>query len=183
MSTSYSLLNHTQIKASIGKDVPATNGTVEGRTFLLRPNTRYPSPRAMALLHTPTTTDVDSPSFETNSEVRDLASGIGSLYMTPNTPAVLSSPPTLHEIGAEHEHEHSDHEGYSSESSFAIIDKDGEAQDGSIVQKKRRRSSPPFSYFGSASVCPCPGLHTDTAAVGFVSVTFPSSSASSSPAV
>ena len=92
----------------------------------------------MALLHTPTTTNVDSPSFETDSEVRDLASGIGSLYMTPNTPAVLSShssQPTPHEIGADHEHEHSDHEGYSSESSFAIIDKDGEAQEGSMVQK------------------------------------------------
>jgi hypothetical protein len=89
----------------------------------------------MALLHTPTTTDVDSPSFETDSEVGDLASSIGSLHMAPNAPAVLSSPPTLHEIEAEAEHELSDHDGYSSESSFAIIDKDGEAQDDSVVQK------------------------------------------------
>jgi len=137
VSTSRSLPNHTQMKASTGKDVPATNGAIERHTFLLRPNTRYPDPRAIALLHTPTTTDVDSPSFETDSEVGDLASSIGSFHMAPNASAVLSGPPTLQEIGAEagHEHELSDHEGYSSESSFAIIDKDGEAQEESVAQK------------------------------------------------
>jgi len=114
---------------------------MERHTFLLRPNTRYPDPRALALLHTPTTTDVDSPSFETDSEVGDLASSIGGLHMIPNAPAVLSSPTTLHEIGAEakakakHEHELSDHDGYSSESSFAIIGKDGEVQEDSMVQQ------------------------------------------------
>ena len=99
----------------------------------------------MALLHTPTTTDVDPPSFETDSEVVDVASCIGSLHRAPSTPAVLSNPPTLHEIGAEaeaeHEHELPDHEGYSPESSFTIIDKDGEAQEDSEVQ--RNDDSPP----------------------------------------
>ena len=102
-------------------------------------NTHYPDPRAMTLLHTPTTTDVDSPSFETDSEVVYLASCIDSSHRAPSTPAVLSSPPTLHEIGAEaeaeHEHEHPDHEGYSPESSSTIIDKDGEAQEDSEVQR------------------------------------------------
>ena len=131
------LRNHAQIKASTGKDVPNINGGMERHTFLLRPNTRYPDPRAVALLHTPTTTDVDSPSFETDSEVGDLSSSIGSLHMVPNAPAVLSSPTTVHEIRAEAEAEHelSDHDGYSSESSFAIIDKDGEVLEHSMVQK------------------------------------------------
>ena len=111
---------------------------MERHTFLLRPNTRYPDPRALLLLHTPTTTDVDSPSFETDS---DLASSIGSLHMATNAPAILSSPPTVHEIEAEAEHELSDHDGYSSESSFAIIDKDGEVQEESVVQN---RADPPL---------------------------------------
>ena len=69
----------------------------------------------------------------------DLASSIGGLHTIPNAPAVLSSPTTLNEIGAEaeaeHEHELSDHDGYSSESSFAIIGKDGEVIEDSMVQK------------------------------------------------
>jgi len=121
---------------STGKDVPTTSGATERHTFLLRPNTRYPDPRATALLHTPTTTDVDSPPFETDSDVGDLASSVGSLHIAPNAPAVLPNPPTVHEIEVEAEQELSDHDGYSSESSFAIVDKDGEIQEDPEVQRK-----------------------------------------------
>ena len=125
---------------STGKDVPSTSGAAERHTFLLRPNTRYPDPRAVALLHTPTTTDIDSPSFETDSDVGDLASSVGSLHIASTAPAVLSSPPIVHEIEAEQEL--SDHDGYSSESSFAIIDKDGEIQEGPEVQKEDDAAPP-----------------------------------------
>lgn len=108
---------------------------MERHTFLLRPNTRYPDPRAAALLHTPTTTDVDSHTFETDSEVGGLVSSIGSFHVTPNSPAVFSCPPTADAIEAEAEQPLSDHDGYSSESSFAIVDKDGEVQEGFEVQK------------------------------------------------
>jgi hypothetical protein len=131
---------------------------MERHTLLLRPNTRYPDPRALALLHTPTTTDVDSPSFETDSDVGDLASSIGSLHMAPNAPAVLCSTPTVHEIEAEAEHEVSDHDGYSSESSFAIIDKDGEVQEGPVVQKNY--DAPPRSLrtLERPAFAPAPGF-------------------------
>jgi len=130
---------------------------MERHTFLLRPNTRYPDPRAVALLHTPTTTDVDSPSFETDSEVGDLASSIGSLHIVPSAPVVLPNPPTVHEVEAEVEQELSDHDGYSSEPSFVIIDKDGGVQD-SEVQKKDDAPPRPLRTLERPALVPASGF-------------------------
>lgn len=125
---------------------------------MLRPNTLYPDPRAAALLHTPTTTDVDSPSFETDSDMGDLASSVGSLHIASNAPAVLSNPPTVHEIGAEAEQELSDYDGYSSESSFAIIDKDGEVQQDPEVQKEDGAPSRPLRTLERPAFAPASGF-------------------------
>jgi hypothetical protein len=85
--------------------------------------------------------------LETDSEVGDLASSVGSLHLVPNANAapILSAsdaPPTVGAIEAEQEL--SDHNGYSSESSFAIIDRDGEVQD-SEVKVPKDDDAPPRS--------------------------------------
>jgi hypothetical protein len=133
-----------------------SNGTIERHTFLLRPNTRYPDPHAVALLHTPTTTDIDSASFETDSEVGDSASSIGGLHVLPNSAAVLSSPPTVDAIEAEKEL--TDHDGYSSESSFAIVDKDGEVQEDPETRKKDDTPLRPLRTLERPAFAPASGF-------------------------
>lgn len=132
----------------IGKDIPVSgeDAALQRYTYLLRPNSRHPDPRALAALHTPTTTDIDSSVFDTEgSDFGDLADSVSSLQLIDSIPAtsalsVVAEDTTLNGEESDFAIQEEDlDDGRSIMSSFSFIEAPGDTQQtpGEAVARER----------------------------------------------